>query len=141
MEEVREDNSELIDRSAKVQAIKADLLDRFGKTAKFNPQSGTMEIQEATFFDDPQVQINMMGNCGAVSRIVNDTIKGEVQTLQANGKNPEIIYLEKKLADGRSSAFHAYVVDETGFVWDPLANIWGDVDLNIYLENLQSTSE
>ena len=132
-----------LDKETKIQQIKDGLLERFGKTARLNPETNEMDIVEAEKFDNPQVKKNMMHNCGTVSRIVHKTIGGVHQTAKAHGTNPTISYEndENIIASGGATAFHAFVVDDEGMVWDPIVDVWGDVDIATYTEKLQSSAD
>lgn len=134
------------DRERKANNIKQRLFDRFGKIAHFDSKTGTMDIHQAQSFDDIQVKNNIMHNCGEVSRVVNLEIQGVRYEAQVNGSNPAIFYSQGghqdiQIASGLSSAFHAFIVDRDGKVWDPIVDEWGESGLDAYLNNLKSTNE
>lgn len=126
------------EKEVKMNRIKDALMKRFGKIAQLNPETGQMDISQASSLEDPRVRRSMMYNCNEVSQLVQGEISGERYVLQARGEDPNLTYEDKEIASGHESAFHAFVVDKDRKVWDPIVDEWGDTDLDTYLDTLQA---
>jgi hypothetical protein len=114
------------------ETLKVQLLNRFGQV--MNLGSGEMGKRSWE-------EVNLLGNCGEVSRITQEVVGGEIKELVHTKPGARMIYLDgqgnsKVIADGHTFAVHSYVVADDNKVWDPTLEQWGSASEEEYLSHI-----